>query len=638
MRKVTVWERWRYAFDNFMAKGTVSLIGGLALVSGLFILVMAGLVTVIGLSPADSPWDFPEALWETLMRTLDTGTVGGDKGWFFRLVMLFVTFGGIFVISTLIGLLGSGIEGKLQELRKGRSRVIETNHVVILGWSLQIFTLLSELILANANVADSCIVILSDMDKVEMDDTLKERLGKTKQTRIVCRTGNTSDIDDLAMVGVQAARSIIVLNPETASSDIQLIKTLLAIVNLPREASQPYHIVAQVHSPKTLEVVNLIGGNQVETLLTSDLISRIMVQTCRQSGLSAVYMELLDFEGNEIYFQKEPKLQGKTYGEILLAYGNAAVMGIKESDGAVYLNPESTMVLPPGAEIILIAEDDHTAQVVENTAQEVNQGAIVTPQLLAPVAEKTLILGWNNHVPQTIYQLDAYVAANSLVTVVADSPHGAEIITAHSQNLVNQQVTFRQGDPTDRETLEQLEIQQYDHIIVLCNAGLEPEEADAQTLVTLVQLRNIADQSRSNSPGERLHQRPIVAEILDVRNQALAQVARPDDFVISEQIISRLLAQVAEQKSLNQVFNYLFSPEQSEVYLKPIANYVRIGEPVNFYTLAAAARSQGESAIGYRLQVNAGNATKNYGVVINPAKADVVTFRESDRLIVVANS
>lgn len=630
MRKVTVRERWRYAFDNFMAKGTISLIGGLAVVSGLFILVMAGLVTAIRLSPADSLWDFPEAVWETLMRTLDAGTMSGDQGWFFRLAMLFVTFGGIFVISTLIGLLGSGIEGKLQELRKGRSRVIETNHVVILGWSLQIFTLLSELVLANANVADSCIVILSDMDKVEMDDTLKERLGKTKQTRIVCRTGNTSDIDDLAMVGVQTARSIIVLNPETASSDIQLIKTLLAIVNLPREASQPYHIVAQVHSPKTLEVVSLIGGNQVETLLTGDLISRIMVQTCRQSGLSAVYMELLDFEGNEIYFQKEPKLQGKTYGEILLTYGNAAVMGIKESDGAVYLNPEPTRILSPGAEIILIAEDDRTAQVLENTEQEVDQGAIVTPQLVPPVAEKILILGWNNHVPQTIQQLDAYVAANSLVTVVADSPQGTKIIAAHSQNFVNQQVTFRQGDPTDRETLEQLEIQQYDHIIVLCNAGLDPEEADAQTLVTLVQLRDLADKSRSN--------RPIVAEIFDVRNQALAQVARPDDFVISEQIISRLLAQVAEQKSLNHVFNCLFSPEGSEVYLKPIGNYVRIGEPVNFYTLAAAARSQGESAIGYRLQVNVGNATKSYGVVINPPKADVVTFRESDRLIIVANS
>lgn len=46
-----------------------------------------------------------------------------------------------------------------------------------------------------------------------MNDTIKERLGRN-HTRIVCRTGNPSDIDDLAMVGVQAARLIIVLNPQ----------------------------------------------------------------------------------------------------------------------------------------------------------------------------------------------------------------------------------------------------------------------------------------------------------------------------------------------------------------------------------------------------------------------------------------
>jgi len=637
MKKVTGWERWRYTFDNVMAKGTISLIGGLALVSGLFILVMAALVIAIGLSPADGPWDFPEAVWETLMRTLDTGTVGADKVWFFRLVMLFITFWEIFVITTLIGLLGSGIDGKLQELRKGRSRVIETNHVVILGWSLQIFTLLSELVLANANLPHSCIVILSDMDKVEMDDTIKERLGRNR-TRIVCRTGNTSDIDDLAMVGVQTARSIIVLNPQTDSSDIQLIKTLLTIVNLPREEQQLYHIVAQVHSPKTLPIVKLIGGNQVETLLTNDLISRIMVQTCRQSGLSAVYMKLLDFEGNGIYFQKESALQGKTYGEILLAYANAAVMGIKQSDGIIYLNPESAKVLQPGDEIILIAEDDNTAQMIGSAAQEINQGAIVTRPFLPPVAEKTLILGWNHHVPQTIKQLDKYVAANSLVTVVAQFPQGSEILANQCQSLVNQQVTYRQGDPTEQETLESLDIQQYDHLLVLCNEGLHPEQADAQTLVTLLQLRDITDRITSRDVASQNSFQLIVAEILDVRNQALAQVARPDDFVISEQIISRLLAQVAEQKSLNQVFNYLFSPEQAEVYLKPIGNYVKIGESVNFSTLVTAARNQGESAIGYRLKVHAGNATKNYGVVINPHKSNQIAFRESDRLIVVADS
>jgi hypothetical protein len=35
---------------------------------------------------------------------------------------------GIFITSTLIGALTTGMEGKLAELRKGRTKVIETNH------------------------------------------------------------------------------------------------------------------------------------------------------------------------------------------------------------------------------------------------------------------------------------------------------------------------------------------------------------------------------------------------------------------------------------------------------------------------------------------------------------------------------
>ena len=62
-------------------------------------------------------------MWRSLMRTLDPGTMGGDAGSVaFLLAMLAVTLGGIFIVSTLIGVITSGIEGKLDELRKGRSR------------------------------------------------------------------------------------------------------------------------------------------------------------------------------------------------------------------------------------------------------------------------------------------------------------------------------------------------------------------------------------------------------------------------------------------------------------------------------------------------------------------------------------
>ncbi len=39
--------------------------------------------------------------------------------------MFIVTLGGIFILSTLIGILSSAIDEKLQELRKGRSFVVE---------------------------------------------------------------------------------------------------------------------------------------------------------------------------------------------------------------------------------------------------------------------------------------------------------------------------------------------------------------------------------------------------------------------------------------------------------------------------------------------------------------------------------
>jgi ion channel POLLUX/CASTOR len=619
-------DRLRYAFDNFMAKGTIALIGGLGAVSFVFIAVMAFVVTVFGIQPKEGDrLDFVEAFWANLMRTIDSGTVSGDTGWGFRLLMLLVTFGGIFVFSILIGLLSSGIEAKLDELRKGRSRVIETDHIVILGWSAEIFVLVSELAIANANRPQSCIVILSDQDKVAMEDALKERLGKIRKTRIVCRTGSLSDMADLGMVSVQMARSIVVLTPSQNHAESQIIKTLLAITNIPRQVSTPYHIVVQVQDDKSCRAAKLIGHNQVEVVNSSDITPRIIVQTCRQSGLSAVYMDLLDFDGDEIYLKAEPALQGETYGKALLSYDQAAVIGLLQQQGSVYLNPASSTQIQPGDQLILIAQDDDTAQLSRHTEVPIDSSAILPSLPLRPRPESTLILGWNWQVPLMITQLDQYVAAGSQLTIVADNP-----ATLAPQSCRNQTLTYHEGDPSDRDLLDRIAPQTFDHIIVLCSDSLPAEQADAQTLLTLVQLRDIADQQDQDFA--------IVTEILDARNQALAQVMRPDDFVISEQIISRMLAQITEQKMLNPIFQTLFSPEGSEIYLKPIVRYVATDYPINFYTVVEAARLRGESAIGYRRQADAHNLAKAYGIVLNPKKSEPIQFSNQDWVIVLAEA
>ena len=63
----------------------------------------------------------------------------------------------------------------------------------------------------------------------------------------------------------------------------------------------------------------MIGAtDKVQAVLTGDLIARVVAQTSRQSGLSVVYTELLNFGGDEIYFKEEPALVGRTFGESLL--------------------------------------------------------------------------------------------------------------------------------------------------------------------------------------------------------------------------------------------------------------------------------------------------------------------------------
>ncbi len=60
--------------------------------------------------------------------SIDPGSAAEDTGGIHRLISATVTMCGIFIISTLIGALTTGMEGKLAELRKGRTKVIETNH------------------------------------------------------------------------------------------------------------------------------------------------------------------------------------------------------------------------------------------------------------------------------------------------------------------------------------------------------------------------------------------------------------------------------------------------------------------------------------------------------------------------------
>ncbi|MRS04417.1 hypothetical protein EG832_14555 [bacterium] len=88
---------------------------------------------------------------------------------------------------------------------------------------------------------------------------------------------------------------------------------------------------------------------------------------------------------------------------------------------------------------------------------------------------------------------------------------------------------------------------------------------------------------------------------------------------------------------MNTVFQDIFDTDGSEIYLKPISEYVEIGKPVNFYTVLESARKKNETAIGFRLMADARNSSQSYGIHLNPDKSEKTIFTASDKIVVLAN-
>src|SRR6185436_7134443 len=258
------------------------------------------------------------------------------------LLMLTVTLGGVFIVGTLIGLISNGVGNQIDELRKGRSLVAERDHIVILGWNAQVFAIVQELILGNENRRKNRIVIMADRDKVQMEDEIRERIDDMKTTRVVCRRGSPIDLGDLRIVNFNDARAIVVLSPEEENADSEVIKAILAITNHPQRRPEKFHIVAEIHDRRNLEPARLVGRDEAQLIDTGDIIARVVAQTCRQTGLSTVYTELLDYGGDEIYFKQDAALNGLSFADALTAFPDSSLIGVKTRNGIVQLNPPMT--------------------------------------------------------------------------------------------------------------------------------------------------------------------------------------------------------------------------------------------------------------------------------------------------------
>jgi len=622
----SVGQRVRYRFDATISRGTLPVVGYLALLTFALVFGAALLLAITGTAiNEDEHPGLGEAFWQSLLRILDPGTFSGDNGWFLRVVMLVVTLIGISIAAVLIGLIASGIEQRIDHLRRGRSTVVESGHSLILGWSPRIHMVVSELCVSNENERRPAIVVLANRDKQAMEDELAARIDDSRRTRIVCRTGDPANLNDLRIASAADARSIIVLGDgaDGADADATVVKAVLAVLHVTGDAAAP--IVAEIDDAEISWALREACGARLLTVRSSEVIARITAQACRQSGLSAVCQELLDFEGDEIYFQHVDELTGRTFGDALLAFEASSVIGVRRADGTVVVNPPMGTVISDDDAVIAVSEDDDTVVFTGVRDEPVPAAALATPAPSTP--EQLLVVGWNPLGPAVLRELDQFAAVGSSVDVIVD----ADVVAAdelHTLGLERLSVRYEAERGDLDELTRTVSGREFDHVIILgYRSGMSPSEADARTLLTLLLLRRAL-----GSDGRGGRRNRVVTELLDSSDVELARATGADDFVVSDALSSYVIAQLSENPELDDVLTDLFDAEGSAIGLKPVSRYVEVGETLSFARLVAAGRARGEVVIGYRVAPRPGREAE---VVVNPAKSATVTLGAEDRIVVI---
>jgi hypothetical protein len=415
-------------------------------------------------------------------------------------------------------------------------------------------------------------------------------------------------------------------------ADGRIIKTLLALFNHPDAKAKPegLRVTAEVMLAANQEIAAIASGGRAHVIKTNEIISKILLQTSRSSGLSLVYDELLRFEGNEIHIQQFP-VAGRRFGELVLCFPNALLLGVAKIDGSGHaLNPPADRIIASDEALVVLAEDERV--------QFSDRGAPPAVAVPSPPAQKPtehlLVLGWNAKIFPILAEFDNYVGPGSSITLLNTVPaeEREQKLAAKLPALKNVEIRHMIGEFTSRALMERVQPQRYPTVMVLGDTAGEGsvEESDTRAIIALLLLRDFRQRAG-------IAEQKVCSEILDPKNRELAATTEIRDVVISNVMVSMVLAQVTYEPRIRAVLEDLFQSEGSEVYIKDLSLYVPPGQPTTFEHLVLVARARGETAMG--IQIYEDDAAKRYGFSLNPqGPARTASFvpKPKDRLVVLA--
>ncbi|KAL8114754.1 putative ion channel SYM8 isoform X2 [Apium graveolens] len=538
---------------------------------------------------AVSDASFSEALWLSWSFVADSGNHADRVGTGPRIVSVSISAGGMLIFAMMLGLVSDAISEKVDSLRKGKSEVIENNHILILGWSDKLGSLLKQLTIANKSIGGGVIVVLSERDKEDMEMDIAKLEFDFMGTSVICRSGSPLILADLKKVSVSKARAIIVLASDENAD--QIWEDILGFENA------EFYIKRW---PK-------LDGLHFEEVLVS-------FPDAIPCGIKVAA------DGGKIILNPDDKYVLKEGDEVIViaedddTYAPGPIAEVQRGLFPKISDP------PKYPEKILFC----------GWRRDIDDMIMVLEALLAPGSE--------------LWMFNEVLEKEREKKLIDG---GLDV-----GRLENIKLIHREGNAVIKRHLENLPLETFDSILILADESVEDSivHSDSRSLATLLLIRDIQSKRLpykdrksmplrhsgfSHSSWIREMQQAsdksiIISEILDSRTRNLVSVTRISDYVLSNELVSMALAMVAEDKQINRVLEELFAEEGSEMCIKPSEFYLYDQEELCFYDIMIRGRQRDEIVIGYRL------ATAERAVINPVHKSETRKWSIDDVFVVIS--
>lgn len=607
MKKRSLRERFGYWLDNKMAKGTAAMTVML-LIATLLVVALLALI-IYRFDPGESE-SFLDVFYNSLATTINAWMPEADSehiaGVAIQSLMAII---GIFFTSVLIGIVGSAVEEKITNLRKGNSTVLETGHIVVLGFREGEYTLISQLIDA-AGTRRECIVMAGDMEKDEMEDAIKENVDIPKNVRIICRKADITDPVSIASASIPDCRTVII----DSQDDSVTVKAILAVSNVLKDSkNKDIRVVAAIGDDVHWVPHSAMKGGKLTLADISGGIAMIIAHSAAEPGISRVFSEVFNFEGNEFYHKPVPEAEAMSFGEVVYKAEDAAPVGIVR-DGKVQTVPDAEEIIRPGDEIVYFAEgrdsiklgrQEYDLSLLGNAADYKEEGP-----------EGTIVLiGYNDSFETVLENLPR--DAGSIV--IAGVPEEKLDVIKESVLDARRKVSIFTRPLTEDGALDVV-AEMAEHVVILSNGDKDAEEADLDTMVILIYLRDIR---KSKGLGFT-----VTAEIRTEKNKVLVDSDDDTDFIVASDLSAMALSQISESLAIRGLFREIFSNKGKELCLRKPSVFSLADGDMTIRDIRMKILGMGYVLLGY-------TEKDRKEFVFNPAAGDTVSVKDIDRLIVI---